>query len=426
MRKAFIVARWEFLSTVTRRAYVIAVIAMPLVFTIVMTLPILSGRSAMRNSVGRPIALVDPAGLVDVGFANETAARRRAGPTVDVSPGPAAPMVSVNPILTFDTLDAALEELKSGRVSGVYELADDYLQSGRVTAYQREAGLMSQAFAGQRQTQISDAIRASLLRTELPSDRLARAYAPLVRMERRLMGADGAVKPVDDALGLGPFFGPFAILMLMTMAVFFSAGFLQQATVEDRQNRVIEILLSSTSPNELLMGKIAGLGAAGLLQVGIYVLIVIIPGTTIFSLFRVPIPPLLLSVVYFVIGYLLFASLMAGTGMIGRTPQESAQLSAIWSLTAASPLFFIASVGSNPNGLLSRFLSFFPLTSPVTMMLRLTTGVVPIGDIILSLLIGAVSVYIALRGAAKIFRAASLMYGKRATLPEVIRWLRAS
>ena len=117
---------------------------------------------------------------------------------------------------------------------------------------------------------------------------------------------------------------------------------------------------------------------------------------------------------------------MAGTGMIGRSPQESAQLSALWTFTAVSPLFFLQAIGNAPHGATARTLSFFPLTSPVTMIIRLTTSAVPVPDIIGSIVVGAAAIYVTFRGAAKIFRAASLMHGKRVTLPEVVRWLRAA
>lgn len=214
--------------------------------------------------------------------------------------------------------------------------------------------------------------------------------------------------------------------MLLTMAIFFSAGFLQQATIEDRQNRMIEILLSSVEAHELLIGKIIGLGAAGLLQVALYVLLIIVPGMTLVSIFAVPTSQLALLLMYFAIGYLLFACLMAATGMIGRTPQESAQLSTIWILAAASPWFFVPAISTAPNGAVARALSFFPLSSPVGMMLRLTSGDVPVVDVIASIAIDIAAIYVCLVGATRIFRAATLMYGKRPTLPELVHWLRAS
>ena len=210
------------------------------------------------------------------------------------------------------------------------------------------------------------------------------------------------------------------------MSIFFSAGFLQQGTVEDRQNRVMEILLSSVTAEQLLVGKLLGLGAAGLLQVGLYVVLVIVPGTTVLSFINVPLGGVAISLLYFAFGYTLFACLMAGFGMIGRTQQETAQLSALWTLAAVSPMWFIMAITTAPNGLTARVLSFFPLTSPVTMIIRLSVGGVPWTDIAVSSVILVITIYFAIHGAARIFRAATLMYGKRPNLPELIRWLKAA
>ena len=150
-----------------------------------------------------------------------------------------------------------------------------------------------------------------------------------------------------------------------------------------------------------------------------------VPGSTLLSILQIPLGTLALSLLYFVVGYVLFASLIAGAGMLGRTAQEGAQLSALWTFTAASPWFFIANLTVSPNGWLTRALSFFPLTSPITMMLRLGSGDVPAMDSLISLVVDAVAIYVALRGATRIFRAATLMHGKRATLREFLRWMRA-
>lgn len=412
-----LVARWEFLTTVKRRAYVFAVLAMPAVFVLIMVASIFSGRSMLRGAVGGSLAVVDPAGIVDLAFAAELAAER--------SPGAASP----NPthLTRYDALEPALEALRAGSVSAVYALDPDYVATGRVTGYALESGgTFGQALIGQRQGAVADAIRASLLRTRVDADALARVYAPMARFQIRTVAVDGDVTGPNSRFALNTFLGSVAIALLLTIAIFLSAGFLQQATTEDRQNRVIEVLLSSTTSDQLLLGKIIGLGGAGLLQLAVYIILVIVPGATIAAVFAVPLVPFLLSLVYFVIGYLLYAALMGGTGMLGRTPHEGAQLSALWTFTAASPLFFLPMLAASPDSPFARVLSFFPLTSPVAMILRLTWGRVEPIDIAGSILVGAVSVYFALRAASKIFRAASLMYGKRATLGEVVRWLRAA
>ena len=424
MNKALLIARWEFLATVSRRAYIFSVVAMPLLFGVIGAIPIFSARSAATSSAGVPVALVDPGAIVDLELASQLAAER-----AQARAGTAAPeFVATRPtgLSKYVELAPALADLHARKVVAVYALAPDYLASGKIAVYGQAGGLFGQAFAIQRQTQVVDAIRGSLLRTELSDDALARAYAPTARLERFSIDPAGQPAPDDAGGALGPFAGSFVVLILLTMSIFFSAGFLQQGTVEDRQNRVMEILLSSVTAEQLLVGKLLGLGAAGLLQVGLYVVLVIVPGTTVLSFINVPLGGVAISLLYFAFGYTLFACLMAGFGMIGRTQQETAQLSALWTLAAVSPMWFIMAITTAPNGLTARVLSFFPLTSPVTMIIRLSVGGVPWTDIAVSSVILVITIYFAIHGAARIFRAATLMYGKRPNLPELIRWLKAA
>jgi ABC-2 type transport system permease protein len=450
MRKAWLVARWEFLTTVRRRGYIIAVVAIPLFYAGLGAVAALAGRSANVNAGRIATAVVDNAHILDLAFAaQQSAARDRraagngvaaalsqpagggagAGSAAIAAVGRLGAITPTGGLAAYDTLDLGLAALKAQRVSAVFVVEADYLSTGRVTAYSRDVGLLSQQPVQRGQGQIADAIRASLLHASMSGDALTRAFAPVAAVTRKHVNAQGAVEDISDVFGfgnLGPAVGSFAIIMLLTISIFFSAAFMQQATVADRQNRMMEILLSSLDSDELLAGKILGLGGAGLLQVGIYLALIIVPGTALLSIFQVSIANLLLSLAYYVVGYLLFASLMAGTGMLGRSAQEAAQLSAIWTLTAASPWFFIANIGTAPNGAVARALSFFPLTSPITMMLRLGSTEVPPLDIAISLAIDAVAIVVVLRAASRIFRAASLMQGKRATLPEFMRWLKAA
>jgi len=447
MKKAWLVARWEFLTTVKRRGYIIAVLAIPLFYGGMFLLAGLAGRSASVSAGRIPTAVVDEAHILDLRFAAEQAAARDrqgsggavaavltqpigAGSSGSSAIAAAGAMLPSAGLKEYDTLDHAIAALTRQEVSAVFEVNQDYLETGRLTTYSRDIGIFSQQPIQRGQSQLADAIRASLLHTSLAGNVLTRAYAPVAGVTRKHVNARGGVEELPpDPLGLGPLgpsVGSFAIILLLTISIFFSASFMQQATVADRQNRMMEILLSSLDSDELLAGKILGLGGAGLLQVGIYVALIIVPGTALFAIFQVPASTLAIDLAFYVVGYLLFASLMAGTGMLGRSAQEAAQLSAIWTLTAASPWFFIANIGTAPNGAMARALSFFPLTSPVTMMLRNGSANVPTLDIIIALVIDSVAILIVLRGASRIFRAASLMQGKRATLPEFLRWLKAA
>ena len=417
MKKALIIARWEFVSTVTRRTYMFAVVALPLVFVMIGAVTAMSSRWAATRAPSRPAAVVDQAQVVDSTLVDARAAPPTGAPAPGVPPSPQ--------LIMYGDAETALADLRANKVATVFIVDPEYIRTGLITSYSSDTGFLSLAIERQRQA-LGEAIRAALLRRVLSGDALQRAFAPVASMKRFRLGAGGGLQPLNDGQAVASFAGPMIIFLLLTMAIFFSGGFLQQATLEDRQSRMIEILFSSVNADQLLTGKLLGLGAAGLLQVAIYIALVAIPGASAFALIKLSIARLLLSLAYFIIGYLLFATLMGATGMVGRTPQESAQMSMLWTLGTASPMFFLTAVVAAPNGGVARVLSFFPLSSPVTMLLRLSNGEVPVVDIVASLAIGAISIYFALRGTARIFRAASLMYGKRPTLPELVRWLRAA
>jgi ABC-2 type transport system permease protein len=422
MRKALLVARWEFLTTIRRRAYIFAVIAMPLFYSGLLFVAGIAGRSASVSVSRIPTAIVDPSGIVDLDLAAREAERRDRDAADSVVPV----AVPQSTLVAYADLDRALDDLRTRRVAAIVAIAPDYRTSGAMTLYARDSGLLGQQTERQRIAQAADALRVGLLKSVLPGEMLSRAYAPAAHVTRMRMDGQGTVTAVSDPSGLGPFAGPFGVFLLLAMAIFFSAGFLGQATIEDRQNRMIEILFSSIDPDELVLGKIMGLGGAGLLQVGIYLVLVIVPGATLVQMVHVPLSQLALLFVYFILGYLIFACIMTWSGMIGRTPQESGQMAALWMLTAASPLFFLANIGAAPNAPLARVLSFFPLSSPVTMMMRTAGPDVPIIDVVVSLVIDTATIYAAVRGGARIFRTAGLMYGKRPTLAELVRWVRAA
>jgi ABC-2 type transport system permease protein len=134
----------------------------------------------------------------------------------------------------------------------------------------------------------------------------------------------------------------------------------------------------------------------------------------------------LLAALYFLLGYLLFGTIMATAGAVGTNPRESQQLAGIFSFAAAIPWFFASVLFANPNATLARALSFFPLTAPTTMMLRLPLGGVPVVDILISLIVLLISIPIVVWAGARIFRVGLLMYGKRASVKEIVSALKST
>jgi ABC-2 type transport system permease protein len=223
---------------------------------------------------------------------------------------------------------------------------------------------------------------------------------------------------------------PIVFAVLFMISIFFASGFLFQSVTEEKENRVMEILLSSVSSRQLLVGKVLGLGMAGLLQVAVWLVTVEIfsrvASDIIPALSDLSIPASLFGwgILYFILGYLLFAALYAGIGSIGATAREGQGWSTIFVLPAILPYYFSYFIIGNPEGAISRTLTFLPLTSPIASMIRLASNAISAWQIALSLIILAGSVVLIMWLAAKIFRVFLLMYGKRPAVREIVRYIR--
>ena len=424
MNKVWVIAKREFLVTVTRKGYILAVVGMPLLFGGMFGISFLTS-GVLEESIrskSEPIAVVDRSHTLDFELASGLEPVREP-PSTATEILQKAEGSKPSRIVSYTDMTKAIRDLKDGRLSAVYLIESDYMTTGKIVAYSTEGGMFSDLAPPDR-SRLYDLIRASLVKDRIDGETRQRILSP-GKLKQMKVSKQGDVESANDAFQKAArFFGPFSMFLLLTMSIFFSSGYLLQGIAEEKQNRVIELIWASVDPTELLIGKIIGLGAAGLLQVAIYVAMLVLPAVTFLALFQVSIAALLLSLIYFILGYLLFAGLMAGTGVLGNSPQESGQLSAFWTLLSMTPMFLLAPISEAPNSWLARVLSWFPLTAPVTMLLRITSGQIPWVDVGISTVLLMASIYLAVRGAAKMFRAAALMYGKRPRLGEIFRWLR--
>ena len=180
----------------------------------------------------------------------------------------------------------------------------------------------------------------------------------------------------------------------------------------------MEVLLSSATPTELLTGKIIGLGAVGLLQIIVWLSVIVIGGGYALPV-RVDPMILFLALIYFLLGFLFFASMMAGIGAITGSLQESQQVAGIFTFAAAFPLVFMQLILTNPDSPAAVFLSLFPFTSPVTMLSRIAASEVPFYQIAASFFILFVSIHVVIIISSRLFRIYLLMYGKRPEVKEI-------
>ncbi|RPI73224.1 MAG: ABC transporter permease, partial [Ignavibacteriales bacterium] len=203
----------------------------------------------------------------------------------------------------------------------------------------------------------------------------------------------------------------------------YSGGMLIRSLVEEKSNRLIEIIISSCTPNELLTGKILGLSALGLTQIFIWIVLgITLTGSAVVppEAFRNVIPIL----IYFILGFIFYTSLFVGIGSIVTSEQEAQQITTYLSFLLVLPIIFVLPALENPDALYIKILSYIPFTLPSFMMLRLNISPIPEWEILSTFLIMIISIYLMISISAKIFRIGILSYGKRPTLKELVQWLK--
>jgi len=225
---------------------------------------------------------------------------------------------------------------------------------------------------------------------------------------------------------------PGVFLWLLVMGIVMSSSMLISGVIEERSNRILEIMMSSIKPNQLMMGKILGIGMLGVIQITIYLVIILI-----FSLYGgamlnidlspgdVFTPSILWYFLYFIMGYFMYAALYVSLGSLFDNEREAQQSVGYLSLFAVLPIMLIQPIMMNPGTPLTGILSFIPLTTPFMMILKIGMLSAPLWEILLMMLYLIAWIAVISWAGSKIFRTTLLMYGKRATLKEIFQWIRA-
>lgn len=319
---------------------------------------------------------------------------------------------------------AARADLLAEKIDSYFVLPADYLQTGRVTVYGTGGGFST--FVAADEGNLPTFLIDQLLSGKVDAEIQARVRAPL-DIQPVTLNEEGEVSTESPFSWVGDFVVPYVFSILFVITLFTASGFLLQGVSEEKEGRIIELLLSSISPTQLLAGKILGLGAVGLIQVAVWVGAGAVLLTTAVALFalagviNISLTSVMLGLVYFVLGYLLFATLMAVAGSMGTTQRESQQIAGIFSFAAAIPWMAIGFMFANPNAPLAVVLSYIPVTAPVMMLIRLGFGQVPAGQIVISLGLLLAGLAFSLWAGAKVFRVGLLMYGKRPSLKDLAR-----
>ena len=420
MNKSLMIAKYEFLKTIKRKEFILMTLGFPLFFILIMLVPLLLAGTSSPEDLN--LGYIDRSNSFE--FPDEITVRG----SMIFSNG--IPGVTNNqeldgtnnekyPIIKFtqySDVAKAKQDLGSGTLSGYLIIPEDYIKTGIVESYVMGKG------TDIPQEELSELMVNNLLKDKVDEETLQRVKDPIT-FKRFSIETTGEVSEKGLSDLLEDFALPYMIGILLLISIFTSSGYLLQSVAEEKESRIIEILLSSVTPIEMLTGKIVGLGSVGLLQIAIWLSVGF---AGLIYVFAISINPflLILSLAYFVLGFLLFASMMGAVGAISGSMRESQQLIPIFTFPAIAPMLFMQVLITEPDGMLSMFFSMFPLTSPVAMLIRMGVSDVPAYQIAISLFILIVSVYFVIIASARLFRVGLLMYGKRPAIGEIIRYMK--
>lgn len=421
MRKIRAVAWYEFIGAVTRLGYLLTLVGMPLfVGCLIAVTSLISVRSARESlSRKRTIGIVDESGMFP-GIERLEADLPKLGRLPAVATQKPRPIE----LRHFPSLADAHAALQRDEVASIVRIPPDYLSSGKLQEYvgpKRELDLSS------GQLSSGALLRPYLVRGLLegrvdPAIAARAAEAP--HIERMVIDAGGSTSPADLIREIRPLVIPIGFGMLLVLCIFTSASYLATGLAEEKQNRALELLLTSLSPAQLFWGKLLGLWMAALLQFVLYLLAVAVPAGFAFAALGLNAVQALVGACYFVLGFFFFAAVLLTVGAIGNTHKYTQQLSAMFTLTGIAPMMVVTSLLSQPKGALARTLTYIPFTAPLTGLLRFGADALPWWEFAVSLLVLTIGTGVVIWVCARIFRVALLSSGTTPSFGQLWQWLR--
>ncbi|GIV84356.1 MAG: hypothetical protein KatS3mg052_1363 [Candidatus Roseilinea sp.] len=397
MSKTWVVLKHEFLTIVCKPSFWFGIIGLPIIIgAVIVVIGLISGVATVAVVAQRTSQLNLPHGFVD--YADIV---RQADDGFE----------------QFAGEPEAERALRSGVIEAFYVIPADYVQTGRVRMVMKA---LDDSPLGPRR-RIS-AFQRMVNRNLLDDEAL---WTQLDRQVNITQSA--SVAPVRTRTG--PSFGGFSprvygVALLFFIMLMTASAYLMQSVTTEKENRVIEILMSSVSPADLLAGKILGLSLVGLTQLVLWF------GSAILALTRLPVlsavigpispAAVLLTALFFMLGYFVYASLLAGLGALMPGSREAAQYTFLVLLPLFVPIYLNTAIAAEPSGPLAVALSLIPFTSPLVMPMRLFGTSVPPLEVAISLALLAGLVYLAIQASARAFRAQALLSGSKPTLKQVI------
>ena len=399
------IAKWEYLNRVKTKLFIITTLLLPVLFALISILPTW-------------LATLDPEKTSKIGLiygAKQTALINDFKILVQNQYKTKNGMPEFS-FVNIDNDQNALSKILDKTIQGYLAVSPNVLDSGRVEYYSLSLSNIRQY------SNLKNALQNTVINHRL--DRAGIDVSLIKQLNENIgfktfeLDEDGSSKSGNK---IADIVVPMIFVFVLFMIIFTSGQLLLRSVMEERTSRTIELLLSTVNPLQLMTGKILGLGLLGVTQMIIYVLTAFIAnhyknwGVLEYS----QIPVLL---IYFLLGYLFYASIFAMIGTFFSSEQEAQQSTSIISFIAILPFIFGSYFISNPSSYLTTVFSYIPPLTPFMMIMRIGMGTVETLEIIYTSFLLVISCILMLKLSGKLFKVTILMYGKRISIKEIYKW----
>jgi ABC-2 type transport system permease protein len=428
VNKSWILIKRECLSRVKTKSFIIGTLIFPVLVLLLVFLPAVFMH--MGNEGERRIAVIDFTGRLTQPLQTAFSEMKR-----DARGKPLYILVPVS--AETGTLDSEKKSLNrrvmDGKLDAFVILTREIFDSSRFELYAKNVSNFQ--FNESLNGMVTSVVSKIRLSESGLDPVLVKKLNQNVRAKTYKVGETGA----KEESGELAFMISYIMVFMIYFVLIFYGSYVMRGVIEDKSSRVIEVLLSSARPHQIMAGKILGIGAAGLAQMGVWAVCLLFASTYGLMMVKqfapaaqnVPIPSvsawtLLAFVGFFLIGFFIYSSIFAALGSIGNAESEMQNLQ-WWAMAPIMLGFFLMfAIGKNPEGPLAVVTSLIPLFSPILMMYRISVQAVPLFQVVLCLVLCLFFIAGMVWFSGRIFRVGILMYGKRPTLPEVLKWIRYS
>ncbi|GBD32026.1 MAG: ABC transporter permease [Gemmatimonadales bacterium] len=422
MSKVWVVVRREFMERVRSKWFIVSTVLGPVLMVAFIAVPIIM---ASRGTGERTVAVLDAS---SGGFGERLTEQLDQAPLLRASRVPV-------PVGRLEEAADSLAELVGFRaLHGFVIVTDAAVEDGKLEY--RGSNVTSIADMSLLRGLLEDAVFAERLsRAGVDPSVVRRARIPLEFTTLKITGAR-----TTRASGAGSFMLAYVIWFLLYMGILLYGANVMGAVVDEKTSRIVELLVSSLRPFELLAGKILGVGSVGLLQFGIWVGFAMLaleqrdmiarllgqPGLGAAGSFpEVPLSTAVVFLVYFLLGYFLYAAMFAAVGAMTGSEAEARQAANAVVMVLVLPSLLMIGILNDPAGSLAVALSLIPFTSPIATPVRWAAGEVPPDELVASLVLLLLGLWGVIWVAGRIYRIGILAYGKRPGIRELVRWVTA-